>query len=140
MDIALWIVARDDERTSKFQLYSLPSMGEDADRQTIEHFHQHLDYNPTDHHDELFHKDEYPEEMALELVNAQDYVAVMGQGGTVDRAAERMVTSDAGIALLRRIFLREMEIMRSGGSPKTWQRLHEAVELQSAESQRAVMA
>jgi hypothetical protein len=51
-----------------------------------------------------------------------------------------MVTSDAGIALLRRIFLREMEIMRSGGSPKTWQRLHEAVELQSAESQRAVMA
>ncbi len=140
MDIALWIVARDDERTSKFQIYSLPSMGEEADRKTTEHFHKYLDYNPSDHHDALFNKDEYPEEMALELVNAQDYVAVMGQGGTVDRADERMVSSDSGIALLRRMFWREMEAMRSGGNPKTWKRLHETVELQSAESVRAVMA
>jgi hypothetical protein len=33
-----------------------------------------------------------------------------------------------------------MEAMRSGGNAKTWKRLHETVELQSAESVRAVMA
>ena len=139
MDIAIWVVARDDERTSKFQIYSQPSQGEEADRKTAEHFRKHLNYNPSDHHDELFNNDRYPEEMALELVNAQDYIAVMGQGGIVDRAQERMVNSDAGIALLRRIFWREMELIQSGSGPKVWKQLHEEIELQSAESQKAVV-
>jgi 5,5'-dehydrodivanillate O-demethylase oxygenase subunit len=140
MDIAIWLVGIDDERTSRFQIYSFPSSGPEIDRKTTEHFRKHIDYNPSDHHEELFDKGEFPEEMALELVNAQDYVAVMGQGRIADRAGERLASSDAGVALLRRIFQRELKATCSGGEPKVWRRLHEQIELQSAEAQQAVRA
>ena len=138
MDISVWLVAIDDDRTSRFQIYSMPSMGSKEDRKTAEHFHQHLDYNPSDHHRELFEQEIYPEEMALELVNAQDYVAVVGQGRIVDRSQERLTSSDLGIALQRRIFLREMAAMQAGKPTKQWVRLNETIELQSTERLEAV--
>jgi 5,5'-dehydrodivanillate O-demethylase len=140
MDIAVWLVAIDDEHTSRFQLYSLPGMGPEEDRKTAEHFARHIGYNPSDHHRELFDEGRYPEEMALELVNAQDYVAVMGQGRIVDRSQERLTSSDTGIALQRRIFWREMEAMQSGKKAKEWRRLHEHIELQSPETLQTVGA
>jgi len=138
MDISIWLVAIDDDRTARFQLYSMPSMGAEADKKTTEHFHRHMGYNPSDHHSELFDQGNYPAEMALELVNAQDYVAVVGQGSVVNRSQERLTSSDSGIALLRRIFWREMEAMRLGKPIKQWVRLHETIELQSTERLDAV--
>ena len=140
MDITVWLVAIDDERTSRFQLYSMPSMGAAADRKTTEHFHRHMDYNPSDHHSELIDQELYPEEMALELVNAQDYVAVVGQGPIVDRSQERLTSTDLGIALQRRIFWREMAAMQAGKPTKQWVRLTETIELQSTERLEAVRA
>jgi len=140
MDIGVWMVAVDDEHTSRLQIYSMPSSGAAADREIAAHFRKHLGYNPADHHDELFHQDRYPEEMALELVSAQDYVAAIGQGAIADRMNERLVGSDAGIALLRRIFLREMDALGKGGPIKPWRRLNEAIELQSAETLESVRA
>ena len=138
MDISVWLVAIDDVRTSRFQIYSMPSMGAEADEKTAEHFRQHLDYNPSDHHRELFDQEIYPEEMALELVNAQDYVAVVGQGPIVDRSQEKLASSDLGIALLRRIFWREMVAMQAGKPAKQWVRLNETIELQSTARLEAV--
>lgn len=138
MDISVWLVAIDDDHTLRFHIYSMPSMGAEEDKKTAEHFHRHLDYNPSDHHSELFDQQIYPEEMALELVNAQDYVAAVGQGSVVDRSQERLTSSDLGIALLRRIFWREMEAMRSGKPIKQWVRLNETIELQSTERLDAV--
>ena len=138
MDISVWLVAIDDERTSRFQIYSMPSMGAEEDQRTTEHFHRHLGYNPSDHHHELFELEKYPEEMALELVNAQDYVAVVGQGPIVDRSQERLTSSDLGIALQRRIFWREMAALQAGRPTKHWIRLNEAIKLQSTERLEAV--
>jgi 5,5'-dehydrodivanillate O-demethylase len=140
MDISVWMVAVDDTQTSRFTIYSMPSQGAEADRKTAEHFRRHLVYNPADHHDDLFVREVYPEEMAMELVSAQDYVAAIGQGAVVDRSKERLVSSDAGAALLRKIFWRELAALQAGKASKQWCRLQEAVELQSSETLIAARA
>jgi hypothetical protein len=113
-------------------------MGPEEDKKVAAYFQKHVDYNPADFHDELFLQGKYPEEPAIALIAAQDYVAVMGQGTTVDRASELLVPSDAGVALQRRIFWREIEAFRSGTGIKQWRRLHEEIELQTEDVRRAV--
>jgi 5,5'-dehydrodivanillate O-demethylase len=70
-----------------------------------------------------------PEVSTTHLIATQDYVAQRGQGVIVDRSRERLAQSDAGIALLRRIFLREIEAIRLGRPTKAWAKLDEATEL-----------
>jgi 5,5'-dehydrodivanillate O-demethylase len=68
------------------------------------------------------------------LISAQDYVAMRGQGEIVDRSQENLSTSDVGIVFLRRVFLRELEAIRSGQPTKQWVRLAEAVHLPSPQA------
>ena len=84
-------------------------------------------------HWQLLHDQIYPEEVFLELTNAQDYVAAVGQGSIVDRSQERLVSSDLGVALVRRLMFREMAARRSGKEPKKWTRLDEKIQLQTEE-------
>jgi 5,5'-dehydrodivanillate O-demethylase len=140
MDIGVWMIAIDDENALRFQIYSVPSMGAEEDEKTRAHFHKYRNYDPSDHHRELFDEEKYPEEMALELVNAQDYVAAVGQGAIVDRSQERLVSSDKGIALLRRMFAREMEALQTGKPIKQWMPLDETIEMQSKETVETVSA
>ena len=137
MDISVWQVPVDEENTARFTVYSMPSSGAEEDRKTTEHFNRHVDYNPPDHHDELFHEGKYPEEMSMELVSAQDYVAAIGQGAVLDRTQERLASSDAGVAVLRKIFWRELAAVKTGRQ-KHWVRQHDKVELQSAETLQLV--
>lgn len=125
----VWNVPVDDTHTYKVGVYAIPSAGEDADRATREHFEKYGDYNPADHHDELFFDKLWPDDPSLQLTPAQDYVAIMGQGPIVDRARELLGQSDAGILLLRKIFWREMEAIRSGRPLKEWRRLSHAEEM-----------
>jgi 5,5'-dehydrodivanillate O-demethylase len=125
----VWNVPVDDTHTYKVGVYAIPSGGPDADRATIEHFETYGDYNPADHHDELFLDKVWPEDPSLQLTPAQDYVAIMGQGEIVERTQERLGQSDMGIALLRKIFWREMEAMRNGRPTKPWRRLTHAEEM-----------
>ena len=76
----------------------------------------------------------------MELTNAQDYVAAVGQGAIVDRTKERLVSSDLGVVLVRRLFLREMALRRSGKPTKNWVRLNEEIELQTAARVEALRA
>ncbi len=55
------------------------------------------------------------------VVNAQDQVAQEGQGD-VDRSLETLGRSDAGLALLRRIWRRELEAFAKGEPGKQWRR------------------
>jgi 5,5'-dehydrodivanillate O-demethylase len=51
----------------------------------------------------------------------------MGQGTIADREGEFLGESDAGIVLLRKIYWREMDALRSGKPMKAWKRLvHDA--------------
>jgi 5,5'-dehydrodivanillate O-demethylase len=65
---------------------------------------------------------------------------MMGQGEIVDRMQERLGKSDMGIALLRKIFWREMEAMRSGRPTKPWRNLHEACEVELQTRRQATSA
>jgi 5,5'-dehydrodivanillate O-demethylase oxygenase subunit len=127
----VWNVPVDDTHTYKVGVYAIPSEGPEEDRATLEHFDRFSDYNPADHHDELFFEKKWPEDPSLQLTPAQDYVAMMGQGAVVDRAQERLGQSDAGIMLLRKIFWREMEALREGHPTKTWRRLEHAEDMKS---------
>jgi hypothetical protein len=59
----------------------------------------------------------------------QDYAALRGQGTLVDRTAERLGASDAGVALLRRIALRELDAIQRGVPTKAWRRIEQPFEM-----------
>ena len=96
-----------------------------------------LDYAPMKHFDELFHKGVVAGVHEYGLQNAQDYVAVRGQGVIVDRSQENLSTSDAGVAFLRRMVLRELEALRLGRPTKNWTRLSHAEHLEAPPVQAA---
>jgi 5,5'-dehydrodivanillate O-demethylase len=125
----VWNVPVDDTHTYKIGVYAIPRTTPEHDRATLEHFDAYGDYNPADHHDELFIEKKWPEDPSLQLTPAQDYVAMMGQGAIVDRSRETLGKSDAGIMLLRRIFWREIEAMRTGKPAKQWRRLGAAEDM-----------
>ncbi|WP_322060134.1 Rieske 2Fe-2S domain-containing protein [Paraburkholderia sp. J63] len=52
----------------------------------------------------------------------QDTVSIGGQGAIVDREQENLGQSDVGIAMLRRIWAREMKAIAEGTPPKQWYR------------------
>jgi 5,5'-dehydrodivanillate O-demethylase oxygenase subunit len=58
-----------------------------------------------------------------ELAVVQDIAVQAGQGRITNRKAETLGRSDAGIAVWRRILERELQIIATGGRPKTWRRL-----------------
>ena len=136
-DLSVWMVPRDDENTVRFQLYAVPRVDAATDQRTMRHYEIYGGYDPADHHDELVYQGRYPEEPFLQLTNAQDYVASVGQGAIVDRANERLGKSDAGVALVRRIFLRELAALRAGKPAKTWRKLEHAVDLPRQSTQAA---
>jgi 5,5'-dehydrodivanillate O-demethylase oxygenase subunit len=129
IDVGHWNTPLDDDATGRFNIWSVPSTDPETDRRIREYLLSVADYNPADHHDELFFERKYPADPIMELTSAQDYVAQVGQGTIADREHEVLGRSDAGIALLRRICFREMEAIRAGKPPKQWRKLEQAADL-----------
>ncbi len=121
MDIGIWMVPHDDEHTTRFILYSTPLTGEGAER-FKKRFEEFGDYNPAEHHDELFLEGRYPQDPYIQLASAQDYVAAVGQGAIAASDNEVLGRSDAGILFLRSLFWRELEALRTGRPTKQWRR------------------
>jgi 5,5'-dehydrodivanillate O-demethylase oxygenase subunit len=136
VDVGIWNVPIDDTHTQRMHIYAMPPQGKERDEQLMAEWESHETYDPADHHDELFNEHAYPEDEHSNLTNAQDYVAQVGQGAIADREAETLGRSDAGIALLRRLFVRELDALRSGTEPKAWKRLEESVELPTQRAAR----
>jgi 5,5'-dehydrodivanillate O-demethylase len=126
-DITIWRTPIDDERTMRLAVFSFPEVLAEAARKLAEGSDN--DYNPAEHYDELFNGKKVADLNDMQFITAQDYVAVRGQGTIMDRTAENLSSSDAGIVLLRKIFLREMEAIRTGHPTKQWTRLAEKFEL-----------
>jgi 5,5'-dehydrodivanillate O-demethylase oxygenase subunit len=124
--ITSWPVPIDDTHTMRLTLYSVATA--DPDKIASLKVKYDLGYQPAAHADELFRGIiEGVHEPGL--INAQDYVAVRGQGVICDRSLENLSTSDAGVAFLRRIFLRELDAIRGDRPTKQWSRLDEAPHL-----------
>lgn len=77
----------------------------------------------------LFDEHRLPDHGPADLIRDQDYAAVRGQGRVVDRKAEQLGASDAGIALLRRICFRELDAVIAGAPTKVWSPLDEPIVL-----------
>jgi len=133
--VSAWPTPIDDTRTLRIVIYSVETA--DPTKLSAMKAQYDLDYSPMHHHDELFHQGVIAGVNEAGLQNAQDYVAVRGQGVICDRSQENLSTSDAGVAFLRRIFLRELEAIRLGRSTKQWTRLDNAVHLEAPPVQAA---
>ena len=129
----VWVVPIDDQRTLRFTVYAFAASAAQVARQFADD--PHREFNPADHHAQLFGAHTIPDVSAPEVLSAQDYVAQKGQGVIADRMQENLSTSDAGIALLRKIFLRELEAIRRGRSTKQWTKLAEEVHMPIPEGQ-----
>jgi 5,5'-dehydrodivanillate O-demethylase len=53
-------------------------------------------------------------------INVQDYVSQVGQGAMPDLRTEHLGRSDAGVALLRAIWTRELQAFAAGRPLKAW--------------------
>lgn len=125
MEVSNWMVPIDDTHTIRISLIAAQKTTPQGDADLQRYFEGCDTYNPADHHDELF-AGKYPEDPLIRLTSAQDYVALIGQGAIVDRASERLGTSDRGVAMLRRILWRELEAVKAGQPTKQWQRVDDA--------------
>jgi len=112
IDIGHWNVPLDDVTTARMNIWAVPRSTPEADRRISDYFEARADYNAADHYRELFYENIFPEDTVMSLTSAQDYLAQRGQGVLADRDNEILGRSDAGIALLRRIFAREMQRLR----------------------------
>jgi len=125
----VWNVPVDDMHTLKFGVFAIPKQNPEWDREMLDYCMRHVDYDPSEHHEALFERREFPADGLIQLTPAQDYFAIMGQGPIADRENERLGKSDAGIVLLRRIFWREMDAITAGRATKVWKKLERSVEL-----------
>ncbi len=126
MEISNWMVPIDDTHTNRMTLVAVDSTSPAIDADLRNYFDGCQDYNAADHHEDLF-AGKYPtEDPLIRLNNAQDYVALMGQGAIVDRGSELLGSSDRGIAMLRRILWRELEAVNAGKPTKAWRRNEDA--------------
>ncbi len=118
-DLGVWNVPHDDFNTTRFVVLSTSATGEAAER-FRKYIEEHGDYNPANHHDALFHQGNFPPHPMLTA--AQDYVATSGQGTIADRTHEVLGRSDTGIVFLRKLFFRELELIKNGQPTKQWGR------------------
>lgn len=129
IDTCVWRVPIDLMTTLRIGVYAINTTDEVTRRNFVAYMDEFGGYDPSDHHDDLFHHRAFPEDKLIQLTSAQDYVAAIGQGALPDRGRERLGKSDAGIVMLRRLFWRELEALRTGGQPKAWRRLREQDDL-----------
>ncbi len=126
-DVVVWAVPVDDQHTLRFSVHSFAAGAGQAAREIAEA--PDRDYNPAEHHDDIFGGHKAPDVGDTQFITVQDYVAVRGQGVIVNRANEHLSVSDAGIVFVRRIFLRELDAIAEGKPTKRWARLEEKPEL-----------
>jgi 5,5'-dehydrodivanillate O-demethylase len=129
IDVGHWNVPIDDEHTYRMNIWSTTSQSASTDTRIRAYFERAAEYDPSRHHEELIVAGKYPSDHLFDLTSAQDYVAQRGQGVIADREHEILGRSDAGIAFLRRLYMREIEALDEGRTPKTWTKLAEAAEL-----------
>lgn len=126
-DLSVWAVPIDDHSTMRFTLYAFPAS---AQREAEEFFNDpDKDYNPADHLDELLNRHVLPDVSHTQVLAAQDYVPLRGQGVIADRLNENLSSSDAGIVLLRRLLMREAACIEEGRPTKAWSHLHDIEDL-----------
>ncbi len=132
LDVFVWMLPNDELNTTRFMIYSLPPEASEASKMRFRsYFAKYGKYDPAAHHDELFRSRVWknPEDTFVGLTAAQDYLSIRGQERITKREDEMLGRSDAGIVMLRRIFFRELDLIREGQEVKQWKSLEQPVVL-----------
>jgi phenylpropionate dioxygenase-like ring-hydroxylating dioxygenase large terminal subunit len=122
-DMVAWRVPIDDTSHYSFNIHLHHLSGEAAER-----FRERRARKPRDHRPvaelgaavrrgeiQLDELKDHPD-----IVGIQDDVAQLGQGLIADREHEYLGRSDAGIILLRKLWLRELDALAAGRALKAW--------------------
>jgi 5,5'-dehydrodivanillate O-demethylase len=126
IDTFVWAVPVDDVLTKRFFIYAYPDNDEDFSARVVADRSDDFDFIANSK--ALIERQEMPLGKT-NLLQAQDYVAVKSQGDIMDRVNERLGQTDAGIAILRRVFLRELDALGGGKPTKSWTRITRPFEL-----------
>jgi len=120
-DAVQWAVPVDDEHFYAPMVYITRVSGEAAEdyRARLAAQGQRGDSNPRA---EAVLRGELTTEAIGGNVGAQDYVSQVGQGAIADRSKEDLGRSDAVVALLRAMWLRELRALAEGRPIKRWTR------------------
>ena len=122
-DMVAWRVPIDDLCHNSFNIHLHHLKGEAAERYRARHAKLTGNHRPVAELGAAVRRgDIHIEELKdhPEIVGIQDDVAQLGQGVIADRENEYLGRSDAGIILLRKIWLRELDALEAGRPTKTW--------------------
>ena len=122
-DMVAWRMPIDDLCHNSFNIHLHHLKGEAAERYRARQAKRSGDHRPVAELGAAVRRgDSHIEELKdhPEIVGIQDDVAQLGQGVIADRENEYLGRSDAGIILLRKLWLRELDALEAGRSTKTW--------------------
>jgi 5,5'-dehydrodivanillate O-demethylase len=122
-DTLAWRVPVDDEQHLSFGISLTHLSGEAAERYRARRASEpDFAQEVLDLSDTMLRGDVHVTELKDHpaIVNIQDNVAQIGQGVIADRGNERLGRSDAGVILLRKIWLRELRALAEGRPLKPW--------------------
>ena len=122
-DMVAWRVPIDDLCHNSFNIHLHHLTGEAAERYRARQAQKATDHRSVAELAAAVRRGEiHIEELKdhPEIVGIQDDVAQLGQGVIADRENEYLGRSDVGIALLRRIWLRELEALEANRPLKAW--------------------
>ncbi|TCP07453.1 Rieske 2Fe-2S domain-containing protein [Caldimonas thermodepolymerans] len=132
LDTFVWMTPNDELNTTRFMIYCLPPEASEVSKMRFrQYFAKYGKYDPAKHHDKLFSMKVWdnPEDTYVGLTAAQDYLSIRGQERLTKREDEILGRSDLGIVTLRKIFWRELDLIREGKPTKQWSRLEEPLTL-----------
>jgi 5,5'-dehydrodivanillate O-demethylase len=128
-DRIAWTVPVNDDSCTTFRVRLLPITGATASRY-LERQQGHSDSTNGPSSEELgdsvlagkirFQDLRQRAKSAITYVNAQDYVAQVGQGRIADRSNEHLGRSDLGVILFRKIWERELRTLKGNRPLKKW--------------------
>ena len=128
IDVGLWMVPVDDEHTARLNICCGPSTDPETDARFTAYFNGIGTYNPAEHHDELFVESRC--RRSADAAHQRARLPRATRPGRHRRPRPRDARPiRAGVALLRRIFTRELDALQAGRALKGWNRLEETAEL-----------
>lgn len=132
LDTYVWMLPNDEYNTTRFMIYCMPPGASEVSKMRFRsYFAKYGKYDPAEHHDELFASRTWknPDDTYVGLTAAQDYLSIRGQERITKREDEILGRSDLGIVTLRKLFWRELDLLRDGKPTKPWRSLEKPVEL-----------
>jgi 5,5'-dehydrodivanillate O-demethylase len=127
LESLFWWVPVDDNSHIQFSLHRVPATGEtgrrlkaarQARRSQIDLAHQDVAEDVLAGRLRLKDVDA----KRCDMIRLQDDIALVGQGRIVDRSRDLLGTSDVALAMIRRLWQRELRAIAEGRSGKAWKK------------------